>query len=55
MNAPERQFWFDIIKDNSFSKYRFTKQKPLLDYIVDFYCQELALAIEIDGDTHVDQ
>jgi very-short-patch-repair endonuclease len=24
----------------------------MLDYIVDFYCHELQLAIEIDGDSH---
>ena len=24
----------------------------MLDYIVDFYCHELMLAIEIDGDSH---
>jgi very-short-patch-repair endonuclease len=29
------------------------RQKPLIDYIVDFYCDELALAIEIDGESHV--
>ncbi len=34
---------------------KFTKQKPLLDYVVDFYCSELALVIEIDGDTHAEQ
>jgi very-short-patch-repair endonuclease len=29
--------------------YDFHRQKPILDYIVDFYCSELKLAIEIDG------
>jgi very-short-patch-repair endonuclease len=29
------------------------RQKPLLDYIVDFYCHELSLVIEIDGDSHI--
>jgi len=24
----------------------------MLDYIVDFYCHELSLVIEIDGDSH---
>ncbi len=32
--------------------YDFHRQKPLLNYIVDFYCPELELAIEIDGSTH---
>ena len=34
---------------------KFTRQKPWDEYIVDFYCAELMLAIEIDGDTHTDQ
>jgi very-short-patch-repair endonuclease len=28
------------------------RQKPLLNYIVDFYCYELNLVIEIDGHYH---
>ena len=34
--------------------YDFHRQKPLLRYIVDFYCPDLMLAIEIDGITHWD-
>lgn len=30
----------------------FHRQVPMLDYIVDFYCHELMLAIELDGLTH---
>jgi very-short-patch-repair endonuclease len=55
MNVPERKFWFDILKPSILSSYKFTKQKPLLDYIVDFYCAELALVIEIDGESHITQ
>ncbi len=32
--------------------YDFNRQKPLLNYIVDFYCIKLKLAIEIDGSSH---
>jgi very-short-patch-repair endonuclease len=32
--------------------YDFHWQKPLLNYIVDFYCNELNLVIEIDGQYH---
>ena len=32
--------------------YQFHRQVPLLDYIVDFYCHELRLAIEVDGKCH---
>jgi threonine dehydratase/very-short-patch-repair endonuclease len=31
---------------------QFHRQVPLLEYIVDFYCHELMLAIEIDGNSH---
>ncbi len=30
----------------------FHRQVPMLEYIVDFYCHELMLVIEIDGITH---
>ncbi|MSR78821.1 MAG: DUF559 domain-containing protein [Candidatus Taylorbacteria bacterium] len=32
--------------------YQFMRQKPIADYIVDFYCSPLGLAIEIDGISH---
>jgi very-short-patch-repair endonuclease len=32
--------------------YDFDRQKPIDNYIVDFFCNELMLAIEIDGDSH---
>ena len=32
---------------------QFHRQVPLKEYIVDFYCHELMLAIEIDGDSHL--
>ena len=48
----ETKFYFKILKQPPFDKYKFTKQKPLLNFIVDFYCSKLKLAIEIDGDSH---
>ena len=32
--------------------YDFHRQKPLDQFVVDFYCHELDLAIEIDGGSH---
>jgi len=32
--------------------YQFTRQKPIGNYIVDFYCSRLRLAIEADGISH---
>lgn len=30
----------------------FDRQRPILNYIVDFYCKDLQLAIEVDGGIH---
>ncbi|MCD4683817.1 MAG: DUF559 domain-containing protein, partial [Bacteroidales bacterium] len=32
--------------------YTFNRQKPILNYIVDFYCKPLNLVIEVDGSSH---
>ena len=32
--------------------YDFDRQKPIDHYILDFFCSELKLAIEIDGESH---
>ena len=34
---------------------QFHRQVPMLDFIVDFYCHEIMLAIEIDGSSHNDK
>ncbi|NOX87204.1 MAG: DUF559 domain-containing protein [Chlorobi bacterium] len=35
--------------------YTFNRQKPLLNYIVDFFCSPLHLVIEADGMSHWDE
>ena len=32
--------------------FDFDRQKPIDNYIVDFFCNELMLVIEIDGESH---
>jgi len=32
--------------------YDFHRQKPIDEFVVDFYCPRLSLAIEIDGGSH---
>ena len=39
------------IKKRSFG-VQFHRQVPMLNYIIDFYCHEIQLAIEIDGNSH---
>jgi len=40
------------IKGRQLLGYKFIRQIPINKYIVDFYCRELKLIIEIDGFTH---
>ncbi len=35
--------------------YEFHRQVPIDEFIVDFYCHELMLAVEVDGDSHNDK
>ena len=56
-NSPtpaEKKVWYEVLCRKQFQGYKFTRQKPLGDYIVDFYCSELRLVIEIDGDSHAE-
>ncbi len=47
---PEVLLW-QKIKQRAFG-VQFHRQVPMLNYIVDFYCHEIQLGIEIDGQSH---
>ncbi len=49
MTLAERKLWFEFLRTHS---VRWLRQKPLGNYIVDFYCSEKNIVIEIDGDPH---
>jgi very-short-patch-repair endonuclease len=51
MTLPEVLLW-NKLKNFQMMGYDFDRQKPLDSYIVDFYCKDLQLVIEIDGDYH---
>lgn len=40
------------LRSKQLDGYKFRRQQPIFDYIVDFYCYELKLIIEIDGEIH---
>jgi len=48
----ENRMWYDVLSDQRFLGYKFTRQRPIDQYIVDFFCKELLLIIEIDGKSH---
>jgi very-short-patch-repair endonuclease len=55
MTKCEQILWFKVLKSKKLGGYKFTKQKQIFNYIVDFYCSKLTLVIEIDGESHNNQ
>jgi len=47
----EIRFWSHL-KGKQLMGYDFHRQKPVDNYIADFFCNRLMLAIEVDGYTH---
>lgn len=47
----EKALW-RILKSGNLTKLTFSRQKPLGNYIVDFYCSKAQLVIEVDGYSH---
>jgi len=44
--------WDKILKRKQLSGYAFLRQRPVGNYIVDFFSKELKLIIELDGEIH---
>jgi len=49
MTVAEQKLWKNYLKTFPYRVYR---QRPIENFIVDFYCPKLKLVIEIDGDSH---
>ena len=50
MTPPERRLW-NVLKGRP-EGFKFRRQHPLGPYVLDFFCHETALAIEVDGLAH---
>jgi very-short-patch-repair endonuclease len=53
-NLSEALFW-NAVKNRQINGLDFDRQRVIGNYIVDFYCFELALVVEIDGSSHDDK
>ena len=51
--GAERRMW-SALRDRRLSRYKFRRQHPIGDFIVDFACTEYRLVIEVDGGQHAD-
>ncbi len=51
MTKAEKILWFKL-RNSRPSKLRFRRQYGLYNYVIDFYCPQYRLVIEIIGDVH---
>jgi very-short-patch-repair endonuclease len=54
MTEAEERLWLAINK-RQINGLKFRRQHPVSRYILDFYCYEKQLAIEVDGEVHIKQ
>jgi very-short-patch-repair endonuclease len=52
IQTPSETKLWKYLRGKQMFGYKFRRQHPILNYILDFYCMELRLAIEIDGGSH---
>ncbi len=52
MTKEERHLWYDFLRSYPI---RFLRQKVIDNYIVDFYCKDARLIIELDGSQHYEE
>ncbi len=53
MTPEERHLWYDFLKKAY--PVQFNRQKVIGSYIVDFYCDQAKLVVELDGSQHYEQ
>jgi very-short-patch-repair endonuclease len=54
MTYQESLLW-EKLKGKQICTVRFRRQHPIYFYIVDFYCHEARLVVEVDGEIHYDR
>ncbi len=54
MTYPEQRLW-SVLRDREICQWKWRRQHPKGVYILDFFCHEANLVVEIDGDSHADQ
>jgi len=50
----EATLW-SVLREKKLKGYKFTRQKPIDKFILDFYCSKLLLGIEADGASHINK
>ena len=51
VSRAEKHIWKSLLSRGQMG-VKFKRQRPIADFIVDFFSQEIGLIIEIDGNSH---
>jgi very-short-patch-repair endonuclease len=51
MPEAQRRLW-RLLRDRRFAGYKFRREHPLGRYVLDYFCAEAKLALEVDGGGH---
>ena len=54
MTLAEKKLWGQL-RGNRLEGFHFRRQQVIEPYIVEFYCHQVALVVEVDGGIHLDQ
>ena len=49
----EQKLWFHL-RNRQLDGLKFRRQHPIDKFITDFYCAEVKLCVEVDGDSHAE-
>lgn len=50
--TPAEELFWQMVRNRNLLGLKFRRQHPIGPFIADFYCHDLKLVIEIDGDVH---
>ena len=53
MTDAELRLWY-CLRNRQLSGYKFRRQHPFRDFVLDFVCMEERLVVEVDGGQHAD-
>jgi very-short-patch-repair endonuclease len=51
MSDAEARLWYNL-RRHALGGYKFRRQHPFAPYILDFYCPQMKLMVEVDGGQH---
>ncbi len=51
---PEKRLW-GVLRNRSLEGLKFRRQHPIGPFVVDFFCREASLIVEVDGESHTDR